>query len=116
MSPHVSGGHPPPEVKSVLAAARRYLLTGKQEVLSTALSLYSPRCGGCRWARYQSRDAQKAAWADGHKQECAALRASDPRAPPASVRLAARVFWSQHRCLACHWAQALPQTVAHQHG
>ena len=55
------------------------------------------RCTGCRFARYSSREAQKAAWGCGHKEECAALKACAPRTPPATIRLAARVLWKHHR-------------------
>lgn len=65
------------------------------------LTILHARCGGCRWARYADRTAQKAAWGHGHRQECAALRACAPRRPPASVRLAARVFWSQQGWVPC---------------
>jgi hypothetical protein len=43
------------------------------------------------------RSAQKAAWSNGHRQECAALAGIAPRVPPPTVCLAARALWKQHR-------------------
>ncbi|KAK9833733.1 hypothetical protein WJX74_004208 [Apatococcus lobatus] len=51
------------------------------------------RCSRCRLARYSSREAQLAAWKNGHRAECSALRACAPRMPPATIRLAGRVLW-----------------------
>jgi hypothetical protein len=48
------------------------------------------RCGGCRVARYSTRAAQRLDW-PAHRPECAAIVAMG-RAPPPSVRLAARVM------------------------
>ena len=70
------------------------------------------RCSRCKVARYSSADAQRGDWKGRraratsgglHSRECAALRAlaeSAPggpnnKVPPASIRLAARVFWKQ---------------------
>ena len=56
------------------------------------------RCGGCKFARYASRDDQRLAWQLGHREECAALQACSPNIPPATVRLVARLFWRRDRC------------------
>ena len=83
-----------------------------RDVVCEGLGGCCVRCGGCRWARYSSRDAQKTAWSQGHRQECAELRACAPRRPPASVRLAARIYWGQQGALPAsvealehHWGQ-----------
>ncbi|CAL8470855.1 g10397 [Coccomyxa elongata] len=54
------------------------------------------RCAGCKFARYASKEAQRAAWKNGHQQECAALQACG-RIPPATIRLAARIYWKERR-------------------
>eukprot|EP00884_Botryococcus_braunii_P005537 jgi/Botrbrau1/14985/Bobra.0018s0085.1 len=54
------------------------------------------RCGGCKFAKYKDKTAQKAAWAV-HKAECRALQGCAPRIPPATIRLAAHVFWRRAR-------------------
>ena len=67
------------------------------------------RCSRCKVARYSSAAAQQRDWKKGsggggivglHWRECAALRAfaeaaSSGKIPPASIRLAARVFWKR---------------------
>ena len=61
--------------------------------------LQSPlRCGGCKFARYASKDDQRLAWQLGHREECAALQACSPHTPPATVRLVARLCWRRDRC------------------
>ncbi|CAD7705179.1 unnamed protein product [Ostreobium quekettii] len=55
------------------------------------------RCGRSKFARYDSLDHQRRDWEDGYREECAALRRVAPRVPPATVRLAARVFWKRMR-------------------
>lgn len=55
------------------------------------------RCTRCKFAHYDSRECQKAAWKAYHRQECAALVACAPHVPPATVRLAARVLWRKSR-------------------
>ena len=47
--------------------------------------------------RYASKDEQRAAWAEGHEEECRALAKCAPRRPPPTVRLAARVLWKHIR-------------------
>lgn len=59
------------------------------------------RCGGCKFARYASRDDQRLAWQLGHREECAALQACSPNVPPATVRLVARLCWRRDRCGFC---------------
>ncbi len=60
-------------------------------------SSFCGRCAGCKFARYASKEAQRAAWKNGHQQECAALQACG-RIPPATIRLAARIYWKEQRC------------------
>lgn len=55
------------------------------------------RCGGCKHARYASRENQRLAWSLGHRQECAALQACLPNMPPPTVRLVARLYWRMDR-------------------
>ena len=55
------------------------------------------RCSRSKLARYSSRQAQKDAWRDGYKEECAALVRCAPRVPPPTVRLAARCLWRRQR-------------------
>lgn len=56
------------------------------------------RCGGCKFARYASRDSQRLAWQLHHREECVALQACNPKVPPPSVRLVAQLFWRRGRC------------------
>lgn len=57
------------------------------------------RCGGCKFARYASKDSQRLAWQLHHREECVALQACNPNMPPPTVRLVAQLFWSRGRCL-----------------
>lgn len=56
------------------------------------------RCGGCKLARYASKDSQRLAWQLHHREECVALQASNPNMPPPTVRLVAQLFWRRARC------------------
>ena len=58
------------------------------------------RCGGCKFARYASRDNQRLAWQQGHREECPALQACNPNKPPPTVRLVARLCWRRDRYVA----------------
>lgn len=55
------------------------------------------RCGKSKFARYCSRDHQRAAWQSGFKEESSALAALHPRVPPATVRLASRCLLRRYR-------------------
>eukprot|EP00873_Tetraselmis_striata_P002751 jgi/Tetstr1/423015/TSEL_013790.t1 len=55
------------------------------------------RCSASKFGRFGSRAAQAAAWAEGFREECAALVACAPRVPPPTIRLAARVEWRAAR-------------------
>jgi hypothetical protein len=65
---------------------------------TAAVSCTLLRCTRSKFAHYCSREHQKAAWKAYYRQECAALVACAPHAPPATVRLAARVLWRRDRC------------------
>ncbi|KAK9803460.1 hypothetical protein WJX73_004414 [Symbiochloris irregularis] len=55
------------------------------------------KCSRCGQTRYSGKTAQRSDWKAGHKQECEALIRCRPKVPPATVRLAARVFWTKQR-------------------
>ncbi|KAL2098592.1 hypothetical protein ACEWY4_005072 [Coilia grayii] len=49
------------------------------------------RCSQCKTARYCNAQCQKQGWSE-HKGECSHLKSLQPRIPPDSVRLAARIL------------------------
>eukprot|EP00191_Tetraselmis_sp_GSL018_P016945 CAMPEP_0177592938 /NCGR_PEP_ID=MMETSP0419_2-20121207/8840_1 /TAXON_ID=582737 /ORGANISM="Tetraselmis sp., Strain GSL018" /LENGTH=338 /DNA_ID=CAMNT_0019083865 /DNA_START=44 /DNA_END=1057 /DNA_ORIENTATION=- len=55
------------------------------------------RCGKCKLSRFAAREFQALDWKSGGREECAALVASHPRVPPATIRLAARILWRLNR-------------------
>ena len=55
------------------------------------------RCSGCKVEYFANRQHQKLAWQAGHKQECAGLSKMQPKMPPPTLRLAARILWHVHR-------------------
>lgn len=50
-------------------------------------------CSRSKFARYSSRESQKAAWKQYYKYECKAHEKYSPKVPPTLLRLAARLLW-----------------------